>query len=77
MSLEKREIVYLVGAGWALLGAICLALYFVTMRKFAMKSQNIVNLFYPSMAGTLLTPALMFVFREELVVPQSYRVILR
>ena len=77
MSREKKEIVYLVGAGYALLGGFSLAVYFVTMRKFAMKSQNIVNLFYPSVAGTLLTPALMFLFREDLVAPQSYRVVLR
>lgn len=74
MTKEKQEIIYLIGAGYALIGGVSIAIYLVFIRKFAMRSQNMVNLFYPSIAGTVITPWLMYVFGEQFVKPQSYHV---
>lgn len=75
ISKAHREIIYLMGATYALLGGISLALYFVMTRKFATGSQNIVNLFYPSITGTLLSPVIMLALNEDVVIPQTTRTV--
>ena len=70
-SKERREMVYLLGVFYALLGGICLAFYFVLTRKISQYCSQFLSVFYPSVLGVLLTPLLMYFRDENFIVPLS------
>lgn len=75
ISRSHRELIYLIGASYALLGGVSLAIYFVMTRKFANSNQNIVNMFYPSLAGSVVSPVIMLAVGEEIVIPQTSKTV--
>ena len=70
-SKERREMVYLLGVFYALLGGICLAFYFVLTRKISNYCSQFLSIFYPSILGVLLTPLLMYFRDENFILPFS------
>ena len=68
---ERREIVYLLGVFYALVGGIYLAFNFVLTRKNSKYCSQFLSIFYPSVLGVLLTPLLMYFRDENFVVPFS------
>ena len=70
-SKERREMVYLLGILYALLGGICLAIYFVLTRKISKSYSQFLSIFYPSVLGVLLTPLVMYFRNENFIVPMS------
>ena len=70
-SKERREMVYLLGILYALLGGICLAIYFVLTRKINKNYSQFLPIFYPSVLGVLLTPLVMYFRNENFIVPLS------
>ena len=55
----KAETLYMMGVGYILLGAIFISLYYVLTRKIGQQQHYIVNIFYPSLLGTIFVPILM------------------
>ena len=55
----KAETLYMMGVGYILLGAIFISLYYVLTRKIGQQQHYIVNIFYPSLFGTIFVPILM------------------
>ena len=59
LSHDKKEALYLMGIGYVLLGAVFISLYYVLTRKIGQNHDYMVNIFYPSLFGTISIPILM------------------
>jgi len=70
-SKEKRELIFLLGVFYALLGGIFLAMYFVMVRKLTKTYNQLISIFYPSLFGLLLTPCIMYASKETFVLPTT------
>ena len=68
---ELKERVHLTGVLFALLGGICLAMYFVLTRKVSKVSSHWLCIFYPSLIGVTMTPVVMVLRQERPVIPAS------
>eukprot|EP00112_Aurelia_sp_Birch-Aquarium-sp1_P022048 Seg609.6 transcript_id=Seg609.6/GoldUCD/mRNA.D3Y31 product="Solute carrier family 35 member G1" protein_id=Seg609.6/GoldUCD/D3Y31 len=55
----KAETLYMMGVGYILLGAIFVSMYYVLTRKIGQQQHFAVNIFYPSLLGTIFVPILM------------------
>jgi len=69
---STSEMVYLDGVVYAILGALCLALYFVLVRRLIRKDElhPMFAVFYPSLFGTICICLLMFVKQDNIYYPQ-------
>ena len=73
ISMEKKEKLHLMGVGYVLLGTVFLSLYFVLTRKIGLKQHFLVNIFYPSLFGSMFVPIIMFSNGEHVIIPQCWK----
>ena len=76
LSIERKEELHLMGIGHVLLGAVFLSLYYVLTRKIGLKQNYLVNIFYPSLFGSIFGPIIMLSFNEPVTMPGCWNVLL-
>ena len=76
LSLERKEELHLMGIGHVLLGAVFLSLYYVLTRKIGLKQHFLVNIFYPSLFGSIFGPIIMLSYEEPVMIPGCWKVLL-
>lgn len=70
---ESREALHLLGIGFVLLGAVFISLYYVLTRKIGLKQHFTVNIFYPSLFGSMFVPVIMTSLGEPMVIPACWK----
>ena len=70
---ELKETLHLIGIGYVLLGAVFLSLYYVLTRKIGLKQHFSVNIFYPSLLGSLFVPAIMLSHGDPIMIPECWK----
>ena len=76
ISVEKKEKLHLMGVGYVLLGTVFLSLYFVLTRRIGLKQHFLVNIFYPSLFGSMFVPIIMLSNGEHIIIPQCWKSLL-
>ena len=73
ISNERKESIHLIGIGYVLLGAVFLSLYYVMTRKIGLRQHFSVNIFYPSLFGSILVPIIMMSDDESVMIPECWK----
>ena len=69
---DMKEKLYLMGIGFVLLGAVFLSLYYVLTRKVGQNLHYLLNIFYPSLLGSIFIPIMMLPY-DHLMFPGCWK----